>query len=130
MLSPHIKRFKKQNEAWLELVSLPHFSIIFEEKYIFFYILLIDQISLSGYLYLCEILGNMCIATVCKPIYDVMNFEVNLIFLIKPFFPHDQKVVTRTWISWERKELLRWNKKHFSSFLKEFFLEGKSPALI
>ena len=30
-----------------------------------------------------------------------------------------------TWpisISWERKELLRWNKKHFSSFLKGFYL--------
>ena len=24
-------------------------------------------------------------------------------------------------ISWERKELLRWNKKHFSSFLKGFY---------
>ena len=29
----------------------------------------------------------MCIAKVCKPDFDVMDFEVNLIFLIKPLFP-------------------------------------------
>ena len=45
---------------------------------------------------LCEILGNMCIAMVCEPGCDVMNFEVNLTFLIKPFFLHDQRVVTKT----------------------------------
>ena len=33
-----------------------------------------------------EILGNMCIAIVCFPGCDVINFEINLIFLIKPFF--------------------------------------------
>ena len=43
-----------------------------------------------------EILSNMCIAIVCKPGCDVMNFEVTLIFLIKPFFLHDQKVITKT----------------------------------
>ena len=52
------------------------------------------QITLSGYH--CEILGNMRIAIVCKSGCDVMNFEVNLIFLIKPFFLHEQKVVTKT----------------------------------
>ena len=35
---------------------------------------------------LLEILANMCIAIVCFPGCDVINFEVNLIFLIKPFF--------------------------------------------
>ena len=49
-----------------------------------------------------------------------LNCEINLIFLIKPFFLHGQKIKTKSWISWERKELLRWNKKHFSSFLKGF----------
>ena len=33
----------------------------------------------------------MFIAIVCKPGYDVMDFEVEPIFLIKPFFLHDQK---------------------------------------
>ena len=45
---------------------------------------------------LSEILGNMCIALVCKPGCDVMNFEVNLIFLIKPFFLYVQNVATKT----------------------------------
>ena len=49
-----------------------------------------------------------------------MNFQINLIFLIKPFFLLDQKVMIKTYISWERKELLRWNDKHSISFLKGF----------
>ena len=51
-----------------------------------------------------------------------MDFEIKLIFLIVPFFLYDQKVMTKTLISWKRKELLRWNKKDFSSFLKGFQL--------
>ena len=50
----------------------------------------------------CEILGNMCITIVCKPGCDVMNFEVNLIFLIKPFFPYDQKVMTKGYLCYKR----------------------------
>ena len=38
----------------------------------------------------------MCIAIVCKPGCVVMDFEVNFIFLIKPFYLHDQKVLTKT----------------------------------
>ena len=34
----------------------------------------------------------------------------------------DQKVKTKIQISWEQKELLRWSKKHFSSFFKGFQL--------
>ena len=69
-----------------------------------------------------EILGNVCIAIVYYPGYDVMDFKINLIFLIEPFSQHDQKVMIKIYIYWERKELLRWNKKHFSSFLKGFQL--------
>ena len=64
-----------------------------------------------------------------------MNFEIN-IFLIKPFFQHGQKVMGKTLISWEQQNLLRWNKKHDSSFLKGFqiikialiLLRGESPT--
>ena len=35
---------------------------------------------------LLEILGIMSIAIVCFPGFDVLNFEIKLIFLIKPFF--------------------------------------------
>ena len=35
-------------------------------------------------------------AMICAPDCDLMNFEVNLIFLIKPFSLHDQKVMAKT----------------------------------
>ena len=65
-----------------------------------------------------------------------MNFEINLFFLIKPFFLHDLNVMIKSEIFGERKQLLRWNKKDTLSFLKCFqwgkwriFLEGESPTL-
>ena len=61
------------------------------------YILLIDQISLSGCLYFVTYLAvNHVVTIVCKPRCYVMTFEVKLIFLIKPFFLYDSKVVTKT----------------------------------
>ena len=81
---------------------------------------------------LCEIFGNMCIAMACKPICDIVDFVVQ----IKPFYLDDQKSRDKNLKSWERKELLRWNKKHFLSFLKGFwwanntiFFKGESPTL-
>ena len=80
MLSPHVKLFYKIKRG-LELVSLPHFPHNFWRK-IF---VLLHYISWPNFIIwlplLCEILGNMCIAIVCKPGCDVMNFEVSLIFL-------------------------------------------------
>ena len=52
---------------------------------------------------LLEILGNMCIVIVYYPGCDVMDFKINLIFLIEQFFLHDQKVTTKTYIFWEWK---------------------------
>ena len=34
---------------------------------------------------LLEIFGNMCITIVSEPVCDAIEFEINLIFLIKPF---------------------------------------------
>ena len=53
----------------------------------------------------------MCIAIVGKPGCGIMNFEVKLIFLIEPFFLHNEKVVTK---------ILKLNKEHFSLLLKDF----------
>ena len=36
-----------------------------------------------------EILGNMCIVIVSNEVV-IISFEINVIFLIKPFLPHDQ----------------------------------------
>ena len=68
-------------------------SIIFEEKYLLYSI---NSTHFIAWLpLLCEILGNMFIEIICKQGCVVMNFEVNLIFLIDPFFLLDQNVVTK-----------------------------------
>ena len=49
---------------------------------------------------LLEILGNMCIVIICCSVFDVINFEINHSFLIKPFFytylHNNQKLRTKT----------------------------------
>ena len=42
-----------------------------------------------------EILGNIYFAIVFQPACDVITFKISLIFLIKPFFLHEQKVKTK-----------------------------------
>ena len=80
----HILGFLKKSRG-MELVFLPHFLHNFWRKIL----LLLYSINWTNFFVwlplLCEILGSMCIAIVCKPGCDVMNFEVNLIFLIKPW---------------------------------------------
>ena len=64
----------------LGIVSPSHFVYIFQEKYFPRYILLTDQIS-----------DNMCTAILCFPGCNVINFEINFIVLIKPFFYMTEK---------------------------------------
>ena len=112
MFLPHTMHFLKTNRG-LELVSLPHFLHNFWSK-IFLLIYSINWSSFIVWLFLiCEILGNMFIAIVCLPGCDIINFETNLTSLVKPWFLHDQKVMIKTW---ERRELLRWNKINFIIF--------------
>ena len=72
---------------------------------------------------LLKILGNICIAIVCYPGCDVIDFEINVFFLIEPFFStwpksHDKNLnILRT-----KRAFLTWNKKLFSSFLKGFYI--------
>ena len=102
--SLHIKLFLKIKRD-LELVFPASLLHNFWRK-IFLLLYSIDWPNFIVWLrLLCEILGNTCIAIVCKPGCEVMNFDVKLVFLIKLFFLHDQKVVT---------------KRYFSSFLKGF----------
>ena len=79
------------------------------------YILSTVQILFSDYL---NFLDSRFILIITFPIDDVIHFEINLRFLMKSFFYMTKKVRTKIWISLERKELLRCNKKHFSSFLE------------
>ena len=60
--------------------------------------------------FLLKILGNMYILITCFPCCDVINFEMSI-------FPHEQKSKSKN-----LKELLRWNKKYFPSFLNKINL--------
>ena len=91
--------------------------MIFQKKCFSCYILLTDQISLSDCIYFLEILGNMSIAIICFPGCAVINFEINLIFLIKPFFCMTKKSKKSLNIL-IMKRAFKVNKNHTSSILK------------
>ena len=113
----------------LGIVSPAHFVYDFSTK-MFLLLYSINWPNFIAWLsLLLEILSNMCIAIVCYPGCDVMDFEIPLIILIEPFFLHDQKAMTKTSISRERNELLGWNKKYLSPFLKGFQLSKMSNTL-
>ena len=65
----------------LGIASPPHFVYDFSTKML----LIVHSINSPNFIawlpLLLEIFGNMCIAIVCDPGYDVMDFEINLIFL-------------------------------------------------
>ena len=64
------------------LVS-PPLCMTFQEKCFTCYVLLTDKFSFSD-AFTFNIMGNNCITIVCCPSYDVIKFEINLDFLIKP----------------------------------------------
>ena len=80
----------------LGIVSPAHFVYEFSTKMF----LMLDSTNWPNFIawlpLLLEILGNMCIASVCYLGFDVMDFQINFVFLIEPFFLHDQKVMTIT----------------------------------
>ena len=78
------------------IVSPAHFVYDFLTK-MFLILFSISWPNFNAWLsLLLEILGNMYISIVCYSGCDVMDFEINLIFLIEPFFLQDQKVITKT----------------------------------
>ena len=132
MLLTNIKLFEK-TKSGLELVFLPHFLHNFLIK-VFLLRCSINWPNFILWLPLIrEILNNKCAVNLCWPDCDVINFQIDLIFLSK-LFSTCRKMQDK---NSEQKELLRWNKMPFSSFLKgyhwskekKFFLEGKSPTL-
>ena len=66
---------------------------------------------------LLERLVNRCIAFVSEPGCDVINFEINLIFLIRPFFDISEN--SRQKIKYENEKSLQ-GEKNFSALLKGF----------
>ena len=73
---------------------MPHFLHDFRRKMS----LLLYSISWPKYTVwlplLREILNNIYNVILCEPGCDVINFEINFVFLIKPFFLHEQKFKT------------------------------------
>ena len=57
---------------------------------------------------------NMCVATVCFPCCNVLNFEIKLMFLIRPF----------TYMAKKPREKPKYleNKKSFKGEIKTFFI--------
>ena len=74
-----MKVFRKTRR--LELVSLLHFANDFWRK-MFLTLRSINRPNFFVWLPLLEIFGNMCIEIICCPVFDVMNFEINLNLLI------------------------------------------------
>ena len=70
---------------------------------------------------LLEILDNVCIAILCFQGFDAINFEIDLIFLIKSFFYLSKK-------SWRASKYLE-NKKAFKVKAKAFFITFKELSI-
>ena len=104
----------------MELVFSSHFVYVFSRKMFLMLCSINCVIFIAWFLLLLEIIGNMCIPIVCFPGWDVINFEINLIFLIKPFFYKTKKSrqkklnILRT----KRGEI----KSIFNHFLEDFQL--------
>ena len=74
------------SEKGLGLVSPPHSVYDFWRKIFSMLYSIIWPHFIVWLPLLLKILGNMCITIVSYPDSDVIKFEINLIFLIKPFF--------------------------------------------
>ena len=97
----------------IELVSLPHFGQDIRRK-LFLSLYYITWPNFIVCLHLIhEILCTMCIIIVCWPSHDVINFEINVISLIKSF-------TCRTKKSRQKYKYLE-NKKSFSNEIKSIF---------
>ena len=86
-----IKLFQKAKRG-LELVSLPHFLDNIWRKIC----LSLFSIKWPNFIFwlllLRKMFGKIYIVIVYWPGCNVINYEINLIVLIKPFFLHNQKV--------------------------------------
>ena len=106
-------------EKDLGIVSPPHFVPDISKK-MFLMLYSINWPILIAWLFLLlEILINMCIAIVCFPRFDVINLEIELIFLIKSLFYMNKESrqilnILRT------KRAFKMKKEHILTVLKGF----------
>ena len=70
-----------------------------------------DGVIQSGF----WVVPNITSASLCKPIHDTINYSTSICpFESRKCGKEEQKLSWEKWISWERKELFRRNKKHCS----------------
>ena len=53
-------------------------------------------------------------SNLCKPNYDIINYSTSICPFQSGKYGKEGKKLQKFQISWERKELFRWNKKHLS----------------
>ena len=79
----------------LGIVSPAHFAYDFSTK-MFVMLYSINWPNFIVWLpLLLVILGSICIAIVYYSGCDIMDFEINIMFLIEPFFLHAEKPMTK-----------------------------------
>ena len=110
-----IKRKKRSG-----LISLPPFLHDLSRKIFFTLNSIISTNFIAWLSLLFEILGNMCIVIICCPDYDVINFKIKLNYFTKSF----SYMTKRSGPKCKYLENKKWNKMHFSSFLKGFQLSN------
>ena len=90
-----LKNFFERKKRGLEEVSLAHFLYDFWRK-IFLMLYSNWQNWIAWISLLLEILRDMCIdIIICFPVYEVLNFEINLNFFITSFYNMTKKVRTK-----------------------------------
>ena len=95
------------------------FCMLFD-KNIFHAYFIIWPNFIVGLPLLFEILGNMCIVMFCCPVCDIINFEINHNFVIKPFFYITKKSELNVNISRMERAFKYEMKSIFDHFKKTF----------
>ena len=82
-----------------------------------YYLTKFDGLMQSGF----WVIPNISPWNSCKPFHEIIMYSF-FVCLFESGKWKGRGKITKIWISRERKELSRWNKKHLSQFLKGYYL--------
>ena len=60
------------------------------------------------------VIAKIVSADLCKSIHDIVNYSTSICPSESGKCEEEGKKIQKKWISWEQKELFRWNKKQLS----------------
>ena len=66
------------------------------------------------------VIAKIVSADLCKSIHDIVNYSTSICPSESGKCEEEGKKIQKKWISWEQKELFRWNKKQLSQLLKNY----------